>query len=365
MNLGPTPDVTISSISGDCEVRGVNGVETLIVADGNESDASESDGAFSASACGGDCVMRLPEGGKLRIGDLGGDMSLKGVYGEVSVDHLGGDFAARRCGSLVLGRVGGDAVLREVEGDLALGMVGGDCALQECAELVRIDEIGGDCTARDVSAGIEVGRVKGDLSIRTSIRPGATFTANANGDLEFAVPADSSIRIIVPSESNLSLGRGLTAVNEGEKVIITLGGGEATAELSARGTVRIRLDEEYNRSREHTIGMDRDFDNYMVDVSAQIDSHLRGLERHLDDLPERVRNRVEQRLNAAIRQVVSAERQARHMAEQGDAPRGASGFARSEPISEQERLAVLKMLEEGKITVQQAQTLLAALEDEA
>jgi hypothetical protein len=156
----------------------------------------------------------------------------------------------------------------------------------------------------------------------------------------------------------------MQAITEGNKLIVTLGRGEATAELAARGKLRVRFDD-YSREPEFRAGLDQDFDAYMLDVSAQIDSHLRGLERHLNDLPEGVRHRVERKINAAIRNVESAERHARRGAQGSGLAWGSAGGSSGEPVSEHERLAILKMLEEGKISVQDAQKLLAALEGES
>jgi hypothetical protein len=89
------------------------------------------------------------------------------------------------------------------------------------------------------------------------------------------------------------------------------------------------------------------------------------LEQLLDDLPDRVRHRVERQIDAAMRQVKSAEREAQRATERGKkGPWSFSPWQSSEPVSDEERMAILKMLEEGKITVQDAQKLLTSLEGE-
>jgi L-aminopeptidase/D-esterase-like protein len=91
------------------------------------------------------------------------------------------------------------------------------------------------------------------------------------------------------------------------------------------------------------------------------------------DISERVRRQVEQRLSVARRQVEAAQRRVEREVERGtrgpgsgrlsiDVKFGGPKAAPREAISEEERIAVLKMLEEGKISVEDAQRLLAALE---
>jgi hypothetical protein len=365
MQLGPTPEVTIAKVGGDVEVRGGEYVETTVDADGPDKGATQSDSACSAESCGGDCVIRLPAAGKAHFEQVGGQMRVKGIFGGVEAGRIGGDFAARRCGLFQIGKIGGDADLREVDGEISLGAVGGNAIVRECTGMLTVEKVGGNCDAQDVPAGLYLGAVGGNLKVCTRIEPGASYTAHAKGDLEFRIPPDSSLRIVLPAKSNLRVDSGMEPIHEGDKLIITLGSGEATAELSARGTLRVRFDSDYRREREFRSGMDQDFDAYMMDVSAQIDTHLRGLERHMEDLPEHIRHRVEGKINAAIRNVESAERHARRVGHSPAVNWSGQGGSSSEPVSEEERLAILKMLEEGKITVQDAQQLLAALEGES
>lgn len=353
LNLGPNPDITCGSVGGDVDVRGGDYADTLVDSDGPDHKVIQVENTLNIGTSGGDCVFRLPNQARIRFENVGGDMNIKDVFGSVELARLGGDFASRRTCGLAIGAIGGDADMREINGDLTLSSINGDAVIQECSGLVSVGSIGGDCIVRDVPSGFEIGKVGGDLVIRSPIRPGAHVKVHARGELGFEFPPDSSMRIILPEDTDLDIDGDLHAYNEGDKLIITVGSGEATVELSADDTISIGLD--FGRSS-------RDFDNYMMDVSARIDTHLRGLEEHLDDLPERIRLGVERKINAAMRHVQSAERDAQRAAESPQSTWG-SGASR-EPTGEAERMAILKMLEDGKITVDEAQKLLAALERE-
>jgi SHOCT-like domain len=335
----------------------------MIDTGGPDGQATATENSLTLGAAEGDCVLRLPEGGLARIESVAGDMRVKGLFGGVDIGQIDGDFAARRCGPLTIGQIRGDAALRQVDGELFLESVEGDVALQDCGQVAHIGRVGGDCAATNVPEGLQMGQVGGSLKVRTTIAPGATFTAQAQGDIQFRFSADAGVRFNLPGDSNLHLDGALKAVAEGDRLIVMVGGGEATAELAANGTLHISLDDGYaNHTRSR---LDQDFDAYMMDVSTQIDTHLRGLEQHLGDLPERVRSRVERNINAALRNVESAERHARQEAQRpGPTALTADKSISGEPVSEEERLAILKMLENGKVSVEQAQKLLSALEGE-
>lgn len=358
LNLGPAPDVTFGSVGGDVDVRGGEYAETMIDTDGPDHKVLQVENSLNVGTSGGDCVCRAPHDVRITFENVGGDMHIKDILGSFHMARLGGDFASRRTCGLTIGSIGGDADMREVNGDLSLGAASGDAVVQDCTGIVSIGSIGGDCVVRDVPTGFEIGKVGGDLEIRTAIRPGAHMTAYAQGDLGLEVPADSSVRIILPDDTDLKLNDGLTAFTEGDKLIVTLGNGEATIELAADDTVSVGLDGGRGPRR---------FDDYMMNVSTQIENHLRGLEDldKMDDLPEKIRSGVERRINAAMRHVQSAEREAQRAAAWGKKDSwNLNQWQSNEPVSETERMAILKMLEEGKITVQDAQKLLAALEGE-
>ena len=357
LKLGPTPDAKFGSVGGDVDVRGIGGPDTIVDTDGPDHKVLQIKDSLSIGSSGGDCNCKMPQGAKIAFENVGGDMHVKDIYGAVQLSRLGGDFSSRRTCGLTVGSVGGCCDMRGVNGDLTLGTTGGDAVIQECSGLVRVENISGDCVLRDVPAGFEIGKVGGDLEISTRVQAGAYCRAYAQGDLGIELPPETSARLIFPDRGELNLSDGLVAYTEGDKRIVTLGGGEATIELSADGDINVRLDDGQRR------GAARNFDDYMMDVSAQIDTHLRGLE-DMDDLPERVRHGVERRINAAMRQVQSAQREAQRAAAGWKEPWAAGPSQAGEPASETERMAILKMLEDGKISVQDAQKLLAALEGE-
>lgn len=358
LKLGPTPEATFGSVGGDVDVRGIGGPDTIIDTDGPDHNVLQVKDSLSIGSSGGDCSCRMPQGAKVTFENVGGDMHIKDVYGAIRLSHLGGDFSSRRTCGLTIDSIGGCCDMRGVNGDLTLGTAGGDAVIQECSGLVHVETIGGDCVLRDAAAGFEIDRVGGDLEICTAIQPGAQCRVHAQGDLGIELPPDSSVRLIFPAKTELKMADGLIAYTEGDKLIVTIGSGEATIEASAKGDVTVRLDEGQRR------GTARDFDDYMMDVSAQIDSHLRGLE-DMDDLPDSVRHGVERRINAAMRQVQSAQREAQRAATGWKEPWGSGQAQTGDPVSETERMAILKMLEDGKISVQDAQNLLAALDGEA
>jgi hypothetical protein len=143
--------------------------------------------------------------------------------------------------------------------------------------------------------------------------------------------------------------------------VVTLGNGAAKIVLSAGGDIRLTNQANAGESAE-------EFGNFA------------GLNFDWSGFGERISRHVEQTTARAVKRAVEATRRAeRHVERQarrwtGKAtlgqswdfgPRGvtpSSGVPKPEPVSDEERMAILKMLQDKKITSEQAEQLLKALE---
>ena len=229
-------------------------------------------------------------------------------------------------------------------------------------------------TTQTISLGsnpvLDVERVGGDLVIegweRSDLqaqgdniqigRAGESFVISTGGDLILSVPRAAKLAISF-------VGGDLKLRNMNGSIDITFVGGDAalsnlTGQVSLNGLV----------------GGDTKMEN-VSRVSMDANKSAMGHE-----IPERVRHRVEQaarraeqKMRHAEIKIQNAEHKLRHRAQikanidigrwkwnavPGSFPPGAI----REPVSDEERLTILKMLQEKKITTEQADKLLSALE---
>jgi ElaB/YqjD/DUF883 family membrane-anchored ribosome-binding protein len=179
---------------------------------------------------------------------------------------------------------------------------------------------------------------------------------------------------MIEAGGSIEADEGFASMAEGRRRTITLGSGQASVTLRADGNVRIKRWGYHSDDTEYPFAFD-DFTAHLDDVFAQIDVQFSNIEPSLHGLPDHIRGRVSRKLEKARRRMEDAQRRVeetvqsavrdigdRHIhaaAAEFELPESLRGV---EPVTEQERLAVLQMLEEGKITVQEAERLLAALE---
>lgn len=364
LNLGKTPHVQINRCDGDLEARGLSRQDIALESDASSFQVTAVQETAVIDEVDGDCAIRMPEHGHLRLGSVSGRLTVKGVLGTTEVEAIGGDCVARHIGSLRVGSIGGDIHLRHIDSPITLGAVGGSATLRDIGAPITLTHVGGSFWGRNLPAGLHIEQIDGDLALHTDFAPGSSFQFATGGDVLFRVPSNANVRFKVSRQAAIQVDEGLTVIDEGQQKIIVLGTGAAEVQVSASANVRVQSDETCDMEGGRTFTFDENVDAYLTDVSARIGAQMSQIEARLNDLPDGVRSRIERKLEVAQRKVESALRDAEKA--EGSARQAYCGQVvyapPREPISEEERLAILRMLEKGTITVQEAENLLATLE---
>lgn len=371
LDLGPSPHIVVSC-RGSLDVRGVPGEETRL--DGGSLSVERTEtGAIISSP--GDCTLRLPPAATVELREVLGDLRAKELGGGVTGHTVNGTCYVRRVGSLALDEVLGDARIREVAGQVRVGTVHGSLTVRDVQGVVSVESVLGDFLGRDLANSLEIGEVHGAFALYCSPAPGVTSrVGSVSGDAVLRVLPATNMRIILPGDAELEMNQGLEALREGDRRVVTIGSGEATVMLEDVDSVLIKrsggFDEEASFAYAFTLGSE--VSEHLANISAELEAQFATLEADLaSTISERVRRQVERRLHNARRQVDAAQRHVEREVER--AQRRSSGFRASvetggqpgaspQAVTEEERLMILRMLEEGKISVEEAEDLLSALE---
>lgn len=273
-----------------------------------------------------------------------GDLSLHRVN-NVELEVVHGDVHVRGCQSLHVTTLHGDLRVRGASGELSIAGLHGDASLHELGGPALLRDITGDVTVRGIREALEARNVTGDLVLTANLLTGAHHL-EAMGDVALYLEPSSDVQV----DLEAPLGRIVCELelNQVEKTAHRLSGilGQGKASLHAvaqGGDIRLRqlsADEAAQaRERERTREEARAFRE--AERARRIADHMRRID-------ERLTRKAEERANR-IRHWQLRWSDSRRMAE----PQNLA----------EERLAVLKMVSEGKITAAQAEALLKALED--
>lgn len=192
-----------------------------------------------------DYELTVPAAMAIEIGGLGGDVTIVGVRGPVSVNTIEGDINLKggsgdvslvtiNGGVRVEGVRGGRLEVRAASGDIEVTDVQADLALETVSGDVRLQGVDG--------RRVEAQAVSGDVSFTGTIRPdGSYLLSTHSGDITMAIPEGTSAMIRAsiasgdlssafslpePEMHDVTGGR-----TRGTRKLIRLGGGGASIEL--------------------------------------------------------------------------------------------------------------------------------------
>jgi hypothetical protein len=348
---------------GDLKIQGVDGAEIEISANSNTLKI-EHIGDRLDVVCFSDCTILVPSVGKLEIERVGGGATARGLKCPATFRKIGGDFSGEDIPAITIDKVGGSVSLRQVHGKAVIDRIGGDFEAQSCDELL-LRKTGGDIQA-------EVAEIQGFMQAGGDIRLKLTRVGTAGADLK----AGSDIYLQIEPGNPMTL----SANSGGEEIRVKLGDQMVNLEervyqgYFGENGPHLNLDAGGSIAVTDTPG-----DDFEEDFAWKIEPDFSGLQEQIERITEQTTRLAGAAGRRAERAVQRAERNIQQAMNRIE--RRTSGFADfnnipSEPIppaapgpepeanvvSNEERLTVLRMLQEKKITLEQAEKLLAVLE---
>jgi len=358
--VGKTPKIIVDVIGGDLSVVGWDGADLLIKGDEDDARFEQTDETVSVS-CGSDLSLRVPKSSSLEIKTIGGDASIRGVMGNIELKEISGDLSIRDVGSIAVGAVASDFSLKGAKGNLYIKSASGDVSIRDVEGSVTLDSVADDLALRGARGNIKV-NVGDDVVVYLEPKADGEYSVNAGDDILLVLPKNANATLTLQGDEIDVDWQGIEKDEDATQRVIVLGDGSARISLSAGGDVRVT-----NRAD--------------AGDSADEFGNFAGLNFDWSGFGDRISRQVEQATSRAAKRVEEAARRAERHAER-QMRHGKSGLTMgrwnwdlkgtpkpptppslpSEPVSEDERMAILKMLSEKKITADQAEQLLAALE---
>ncbi len=400
------PEVIIETIQGNLQLKGWDRPEVSVKAQPDDLNLEEQDDVVRLS-CQGDCTVRLPTGATVRVGRVQGEARFKYLDDALQIDQVAGDLTLHNISEVRVQSVNGALYARNIAGLFSAEHVAGNVSARNVEGRCQLPKVDGNLDLRGVEDSLQTA-CSGNARLRFYILDGESYTVEAGGNLNVEIPADAnlniklnsvgeSIRLQLPGHTqNLS-----TSSHE-----LTLGDGGTVLQLKAGGSISLEAGLVGGFRRDEETDMDEDFGNF-VDLSAQIsqqvEAQMRAVTRQINEqltnltasmnqigFSDEQRQRIlEQARRNSERVAERAQEQARRAQEKLErkleaARRRSEMKARhaerrsrrsfnvdigvepaepaSEPVSDEERLTILRMLEQKKISMEEAEALLDALE---
>lgn len=416
------PEVTIEA-DVDLNVKGWNESEVLVkTSAGKQEDILNASENSVHVHCLDDCTVYVPLNAKVNVQVVGQDASLKCLQGILTIDQVGRDLALREVSATTVSAVGRDITAKRINGDFKVESVGRGMIVRDVDGQFAAETIGAHLHLREVCEGVSA-QVGGNAEVTLAPVAWQAYSIKAAGDINCRLPEDANALITITSGTNqiqVKLPPHSGSYQEHSQSF-TLGEGGAPVTLAAGGSVLLQTSEsDWSSITEGDFDFDIDADlekitsNIEQQVSEQIEAQLEAIEQQLDaqlaglsstlgnaSLSEKERARINQRIESARqrsheraqrlsenirakvnRKIEAIRQKVRRKAVQYVAdmepprpftwpvppapskpptPPICTTLA-SDPVSDEERMMILNMLEAGKITAEDAEQLLAALE---
>ncbi len=319
-----------------------------------------------------DCIVSVPLDAAVTIANVGGSASIVGLNGHLSIDNIGGHLTLNQVNSVTCENVGGHLRFSQVRGDITVANVGGN---------IKGEGMQGKLSARNVGGSVRVN----NLNSLDNVRVGGNVRARLLSlGADVRIVAGGAIRLWLPQ----GVGYEMEATSGGEKIVVmtngersrystghqrmTVAGGGPLVQLAAGGSITV-VDARFD---DDALGDDWGFGNIEVEVNgfddlseqinARIRSKMEGAEKRFRDAERRAHAasaRAEESMQRAMEQLnvnFSVPTPGRYTPSEGRPP--AAQPSTPAKSSDEERLMILNMLKEGKISAVEASRLLDVLD---
>jgi hypothetical protein len=408
ISIPASAEISIDHICGDLQIKGWERPEALIRTSSQEKLSITRENDNLRIDCRDDCSLRVPFAAIIHVSQVDGDARFKYLDNRLQIDHINGSVVFHKIsevqlniveGDLMANKIAGNAVIDQVHGDALINYLEKGCALQKVSGGLHLYNIAGDIFAS----------TEGDAFLCQKRPHQASCEIISRGDVHCQLPADTHAQVTLKSSSSniqVRLRDERMLIKEPEKSL-TLGNGNNPLLLSAEGAIYFSCqDHDWQAINDFEAGFDNDFQDisksYIHQMETQfekqmdlINDHMEKLSETLGNIPiynvevdhmvERARRsseiaaqRAQEKMARAQRKleqkVAAAQRKAEFKISRH--PHDRSGIRvqwdiknppstpGNDEVTQDERLMILQMLEQKKISLQEAENLLSALEGE-
>ena len=405
------PEIIIDRVSGNLQVKGWEESQVVVKANSHDLQLEVQDDMIRLT-CAGSCEIRLPTGALVKVNTVKGNAQVRYLDDPLSIGSVHGSLFLRNVAETNIEAVHGELMARQVTGNLHAGQVMGNAMVRDVQGECVLSKVQGNLDLRDIDDEIKA-TTEGNARIRISEMMGSEYEIHAQGNVHCRIPENASLQLTLTSEAESIVVKGPEGTRSYQQpnCEARLGSGEGKLTISAGGNIFLSAqqsgweEEEREGGHEGYTPLPADFGEQIArQVEGQLQVQMENMNRQIQEQmavlnatlsrsgvsPEeterimrraresseranaqalekmhRAQEKLERKLEDArqknMRQEKAAERPPRHSFHHSwkfEIPPAPV----KEPVADEERLMILHMLEQKKISLEDAERLLSALE---
>lgn len=362
ISAGRSPKIIIENIAGDLSLVGWDGDDILLKGDEDEMHFRQDGGEVTLS-CDDDLSLRVPKSASVSIKKIGGDAAIRGVLGDIELKEIEGDLSIRDVNSVAIDTIHSDFSLRGAKGHLAVKSAHGDVSIRDVDGNVALESVADDLALRDVHGNVSA-NVAEDVVLYLNPKAGNAYAVTAGDDILLVMPPKANATLTLAADEIDIEWKGVDNEEDATSRVITLGDGSAVMTLNAGGDIRVTNQSNAGDSAEdfgNFAGIGMDWSGFGERISRQVEQVARRATKHADEAIRRAAE-TQKRFEESVERRARVNVNAKVGRWNWDiSPKGVPMRSPSQ-ASEEERMTILKMLQEKKISAEDAEKLLSALE---
>lgn len=316
------------------------------------------------------CMISAPESTDMLIEHAGGNCKVFGKFDNMTIEDIGGNLQIESIGNGLVERVGGNFYIGSVHHGLNVEKVGGNLNLASAMMPVQIEKVGGNLfvsgTLNDLACS-----TGGNINLFVEEVSGSNLSLRAGGNIHIGYKGTADVTITAKSAGgyNFQIGESVIKGHMGS-IEKSFGSGSADWVLKAGANISILPVEKAPFSSVSFEDMDDahweeiaekvqarnisnlDFSDFGEDFSEEIRMKTSGIEN-------RVQKALEKFQQSGVWDISDSAINYRSAAKSASTPAPSKS---SPAVSNEERMLILQMLQDKKITAEEADRLLSALE---
>lgn len=396
LEVSHTPTVLVERVSGRLIIRAWDEPRVRLRGSGSDDRFGQENDTVTLSA-DGMTQLWVPEQTVLQIDRVDSDLHVQGVGGTLTVERVSGHALLEDCGPVTLNRVYGHLIIRRCSGSVAVDRINGNAGIDEVGGALSIGRCNGNLNVHGVVDALTA-QVDGNVTLRLLPLPAGEVNVEARGNIRARLPVEGPFAVRAEANGRVRVsGLPGIAVQSTNVAAFRVGEGGPTLTLSARGNIDLRgvtPEDELELDFEISpVEISPDVSQEIAEraaaaveqVAEQLESQMEALARRLDEQLARLGSgdelagKIQEKIQRAMRRAEDAVNRATQRATEREARRDDRRLRsvptppmpptppapprppKRSPVTSEERMRILRMVEEGKLSVEQAEMLLAAL----
>lgn len=398
VQCGAMPVIRLPNIEGNLTLSGWDRpeIQARVRGDGETLALVQQDGVVTIT-CEDDLWLQAPVQSTITIGCVAGNAALSLILSGLTIDTIEGNAVVNSVNAVTARQVEGNFTARLIAGDLRIDAIEGNAQVAKIGGDIRLGIVEGNLVLDETGGSIEA-TAEGNVKVQATLASGQQCTIRAEGGITCEVPRDAGGVFALKAEGHIRV-RDLGEERSVRAGVINFERPPAHARLTleAEGNILLRgaQPRDFDVS-ELTGSLEEEMALRSVEITqqitAQIEAQVNELSRQLDDklsrigtseelatsIQEKVQSamrRAEEKLAEALRKVEQRTQEAESRRRKSPgwvappvppvppaAPKApAPSKPKRTPATDEERMLILRMVEQGKLSVEQAEKLLLAL----